>query len=255
VKPAVRRPFVAGNWKLYKTLAESQALVRELSAALPVNTRAEVAVAPVYTALASVRDVLPAGRIALAAQDMHWEPQGAFTGAVGPLHLRDVGAQYVIVGHSERRMLFFEDDAIVNRKALAVLAHGMTPIVCVGETLAEREDGRAVAVVVGQTRAALQGIAADAIGRVVIAYEPVWAIGTGRNALPRDAQEMHAAIRQVVAEAFGASVADGMRILYGGSVKADNAAALLAEPDVDGALVGGASLAAASFCAIVSAAG
>ncbi|HEX7479772.1 MAG TPA: triose-phosphate isomerase [Polyangiales bacterium] len=253
--PAVRRPLIAGNWKLFKTVAESCALVRELASQLPAQTRAEVVVAPVFTALASVKQALAGSVVRLSAQNLYWEPQGAFTGEVGPLQLRDVGCDYVIVGHSERRQIFGESDADVNRKARAVLAHGMAPIVCVGETLAQREAGQAEAVVVTQVTASLAGLSDAELARVVVAYEPVWAIGTGKNAAPSDAQQMHAAIRACVTALHGQTRAGSLRILYGGSVKADNAAALLAQPDVDGALVGGASLAAGSFCAIVAAAG
>ncbi len=249
-----RRPLVAGNWKLFKTGSEAVALVRELGQLLQPAPRAEVAVAPVFTALVTVHDALAGSEIKLAAQDVYWEAQGAFTGEVGPLQLKDVGCHYVIVGHSERRQLFHESDGDVNRKARAVLAHGMAPIVCVGETLVEREAGRATEVVVRQMNAALEGMAESAAARIVIAYEPVWAIGTGRNAAPSDAQQMHAQIRSTFAGRFGQTLASGLRVLYGGSVKADNAAALMAQPDVDGALVGGAALAAASFCAIVRAA-
>lgn len=255
VMGAQRRPLIAGNWKLFKTVAESCALVQELKAQLPAVTRAEVVVAPVFTALASVRAALAGSSVRLSAQNVYWEAQGAFTGEVGPLQLRDVGCDYVIVGHSERRQLFGESDADVGRKARAVLAHGMAPIVCVGETLAEREAGKAEAVVVRQLVAALAGMTDAELANAVVAYEPIWAIGTGKNAAPSDAQHMHAAIRGCVASAHGQSRAASLRVLYGGSVKPDNAAALLGQSDVDGALVGGASLAAGSFCAIVAAAG
>jgi triosephosphate isomerase len=253
-----RRPLVAGNWKLYKTLAESRALASEIREQLGTEAELtngpEVALGPVFTALTTVRDAISGSTLRLAAQDSYWEPQGAFTGQVSAALLADVGCHYVIAGHSERRQLFHESDADVNKKARAVLKHGMAPIVCVGETLTEREAGSAEAVVVRQLSAALADISEPEMARVVIAYEPVWAIGTGKNAQPKDAQEMHATIRAQLSQRFGAKVAAGCRVLYGGSVKPENAAALMAEPDIDGALVGGASLAAASFCAIVRAA-
>lgn len=252
MKPEARRPLVAGNWKLNKNLAESSALARALGEQLTAPA-AEVVVAPVFTALVTVRDAIAGSVLRLGAQDTYWEDHGAFTGEVSAALLADVGCSYVIVGHSERRQLFGEVDGDVNKKARAVLRHAMAPIVCVGETLAERDAGQAQAVVVRQVAAALADLSAVEFGRVVIAYEPVWAIGTGRNAEPSDAQEMHARIRAVARERFGAA-AQALRVLYGGSVKADNAAALMAQPDVDGALVGGAALAAASFCAIVAAA-
>ncbi|MGD8862177.1 MAG: triose-phosphate isomerase [Myxococcales bacterium] len=252
-----RRALVAGNWKLHKTLGEAQTLVRELAEALPAEPAAEVVVAPVFTAIAGVRDALrEAGAKAIqhAAQDVYWEPSGAFTGEVSAPMLADLGCSHVIVGHSERRQLFGERDEDVRRKAAAVLEHDMTPIVCVGETLEQREAGETESVVLGQVRAALQGLDAAGLGRVVTAYEPIWAIGTGRTAAPSDAQEVHAAIRKTVRELGGDALADGMRILYGGSVKPGNAAELMAQPDIDGALVGGASLQAESFAAIVAAA-
>lgn len=254
MKPASRRPLVVGNWKLYKTLAESSSLASQVSAATASLTGVELAIAPVFTALAKVREVLGASSVGLAAQDAYWEAQGAFTGEVSAALLADVGCRYVIVGHSERRQFFGEQDEHVRRKTAAILAAGMIPIVCVGESLAQREAGQTETHVLHQTREALQGLDASAASRVVIAYEPIWAIGTGRNALPQDAQQVHARIRGQVEERYDARLADQMRILYGGSVKPDNARALMLQPDVDGALVGGASLDAASFGAIASAA-
>jgi triosephosphate isomerase len=251
VKPQLRRPLVAGNWKLNKTLAESVEVAQAVVRCIDASGSTEVVIAPVFTALAKVSDVLAGTSVGLAAQDVCWESEGAFTGEVGPLQLVDLGCRYVIVGHSERRQLFGDTDEVVQRKTLAVLRHGLRPIVCVGETLAERDAGQAQAVVIRQLRAALQGVDAEDASQVVIAYEPVWAIGTGRNAQPADAQEMHARVRATLAELFGQPLADGTRVLYGGSVKPDNAKVLLAQPDIDGALVGGASLSADSFCAIV----
>ena len=254
MNPELRRPLVAGNWKLHKTIAESVELAQEVVRCTGVTGATEVVVAPVYTALSRVNDVLAGTIISLAAQDVCWATQGAFTGAVGPVQLLDVGCRYVIVGHSERRQLFGESDDIVQRKVRAVLEHGLRPILCVGETLAERDAGEAETVVVRQLRAALSGLEADGAADIVVAYEPVWAIGTGRNAQPSDAQDMHARIRATLVELFGQTLAERTRVLYGGSVKPDNAKALMAQPDLDGALVGGASLAADSFCAIVAAA-
>jgi triosephosphate isomerase len=248
-----RRPLVAGNWKLHKTLAESAQLAEQVVAGSK-TIAAELAIAPGFIALARVAQVIGSSAVGLAAQNAYWEPQGAFTGEVSLPQLKDVGCRYVILGHSERRQLFGEDDAMVNRKTRAALAYGVAPIVCVGEVLAERESGQAEAVVVRQVKAALADIAADAAAPIVIAYEPVWAIGTGRTAQPSDAQEMHARIRGTVGEALGGAIAEKMRILYGGSVKPDNAKTLLGQPDVDGALVGGASLIADSFLAIGAAA-
>jgi len=249
-----RKPLVAGNWKLYKNLRESTELAQALVQATGAESTPEIAVAPVFTALAKVADVLSGSPIALAAQDVFWEPQGAFTGEVGPLQLSDIGCRYVIVGHSERRQLFGETDEQVGRKVSAVLGHGMAPILCVGETLEEREAGQAEAVVVRQLQAGLRGLDAGQATKIVVAYEPVWAIGTGKTASPRDAQQMHARVRATVAERFGGGLAEQLRVLYGGSVKPDNAAALMAEPDIDGALVGGASLTLDAFSAIISAA-
>jgi triosephosphate isomerase len=250
-----RRSLVAGNWKLHNTVAESTALARELKAKLAGARDVEVAVAPVFTALAAVRHALEGTSIHLAGQNVHWEDKGAFTGEVSAPLLRDVGCSMCIVGHSERRQYFGETDAGVNKKTRALLSHGLVPIVCVGETLAERETGRTTDVVLGQLDGGLAGLSVPDAAKLVVAYEPVWAIGTGRTASPGDAQEVHAAIRARVAERFDAAVAGGMRILYGGSVKPENAADLMSQPDIDGALVGGASLSPASFVPIVQAAG
>jgi triosephosphate isomerase len=251
VNPGARRPLVVGNWKLHKTLGESRALAQavvDATAGLDV----EVAVAPVYTALACVREVVAKTHVGLAAQNAFWEPQGAFTGEVSAALLQDAGCAYVIVGHSERRQLFGETDEQVARKVKAVLERGMTPIVCVGESLAEREAGQTENRVLHQLDAACAGLAVP--GSLVVAYEPIWAIGTGRNALPEDAQAVHARLRSRLAGRFGPALADAVRILYGGSVKPDNARSLLLQTDVDGALVGGASLEAAAFSSIVEAA-
>jgi triosephosphate isomerase len=254
VSTPARRPLVVGNWKLHNTRAESQALaagVAEKSAGL---ANVDLAVAPVFTALDVVGTALAGSAVRLSAQDVYWESRGAFTGEVSAPLLRDAGCTYCIVGHSERRQFFGDSDDHVRRKAAAVLAAGMTPIVCVGESLAQREAGHTEALVLAQLAAALDGLSETQAAAVVVAYEPIWAIGTGRNASPADAQAVHVRIRGAVAQRFGGAVGAGLRILYGGSVKPDNARALLSEPDVDGALVGGASLDLASFVAIAGAA-
>ncbi len=246
----MRTPILAGNWKMHKTVGEA----KELAAALARDAQAsgrEVVVCPPFTALAAVAEVVAGSPVALGAQDMHHEEQGAFTGAISPLMLRDLGCTYVILGHSERRQLFGETDASVNKKVHAALAHGLKPIVCVGETKPERDAGNAQSVVVGQLQGSLAGVDGAQMAQVVIAYEPVWAIGTGDTATPDDAQTMHAAIRATLAELVGEDVAATVRIQYGGSVKPDNVDELMAQPDIDGALVGGAALKADSFLRIV----
>jgi triosephosphate isomerase len=246
-----RRKFVCGNWKMHKTAGEAAALVRELAAGMgEVAGRVQVAVAPPFTALHAVAGALGGTELELAAQDVHWEAQGAFTGAISPPMLADCCCTHCIVGHSERRQLFGETDEGVRRKVRALLAARIRPIVCVGETLQERDEGRTLAVVDRQVRAALAGLGAPELGALTVAYEPVWAIGTGKTATSAQAQEVHAAIRKILRE-LGGSVADEIRIQYGGSVKPENAAELMSQPDVDGALVGGASLKAKDFLAIV----
>ncbi len=250
----MRRPFIAGNWKMHKTVAEALALVRELRGLVSmVRDKVEIAVAPPFTALHPVRQALEGSNVLLAAQNCHWESSGAYTGEISASMLKEVGCSYVIVGHSERRQYFGETDETVNKRIQAVVKAGMLPIVCVGETLAERDGGRTLEVVSRQVKGALAGFASSDVERFVLAYEPVWAIGTGRNATPDQAQEVHAHIRSLLGSAFGAETAARLRIQYGGSVKPENAAELLARPDVDGALVGGASLKAADFAAIVKA--
>jgi triosephosphate isomerase len=244
-----RKKFVCGNWKMFKTRAEAQELVRAL-APLVAGERVQVAVAPPFTALAAAAEALAGTRIELAAQNCHWEAQGAFTGEVSPKMLSDACVTHCIVGHSERRQLFGETDEGVRKKTVALLGAGLLPIVCVGETLAEREAGKTLEVVARQVRGALAGVAAADVARLTLAYEPVWAIGTGKTATTAQAQEVHAAIRNLLRELAGGA-ADEVRIQYGGSVKPDNAAELMAQPDVDGALVGGASLKAADFSQIV----
>lgn len=251
-----RKPLMSGNWKMHLTHLEAIAVVQRLAYSFnDADYRAvDVSVHPAFTALRSVQTVLDADDtpIAVGAQDVYWEAKGPYTGEVSPEMLAKLNVRYVIVGHSERRQIFGETDEAVAKKVRAVLGAGMVPICCVGETLDEREDGQAHARVTGQVRAALGGLDPGALGGMVIAYEPIWAIGTGHNATPADAQEMCAAIRAAVGELGGEGAAASVRIQYGGSVTADNTAALMAEADIDGALVGGASLDAESFARIVT---
>jgi len=251
----MRRPLIAGNWKLHKTVGQSVELARGVLYKLSRDTQVDVFVAPVFTALHAVTEALgDTGRVRVAAQDCYFVDEGAFTGEVSPPLLKDAGCEAVIVGHSERRRLFADTDDVVRRKVGALLSHGLTPIVCVGETLEQREAGETEVVVLGQLDAALEGLDAGSATKLVIAYEPVWAIGTGRTAKPEDAQAVHAAIRARIAERVDERASESIRLLYGGSVKPGNAAELLSQADIDGALVGGASLDAESFCAIIDAA-
>ena len=249
-----RRPrLVAGNWKMHKTSGEGAALARELGTLL-APPGCEIALCPPFTALASVAQALRGGPIHLGAQNLHPEARGAYTGEIAGPMLVDAGCRFVIVGHSERRRWFGEDDALVARKLRAALACGLMPIVCVGETLAEREGGSTAEVLVRQVQAAYDGLDVAAAGATVIAYEPVWAIGTGRVATPAQASEAHAVIRATLDRVVGGGTGAGLAVLYGGSVTGENAAALFAEDQVDGALVGGASLETSSFSRIVMAA-
>jgi triosephosphate isomerase len=245
-----RTPFVCGNWKLHKTVAESLELATAIKNAVGPLRDVEVAVAPVFTALHAVGKRLEGSAVALAAQDCFWEDQGAWTGEVSARLLADVGCKYVIVGHSERRQHFGELDAAVNLKVKAALRHGLGPIVCVGETERERDAGETFGRVGAQLDGSLAGLGEDTAARLTVAYEPVWAIGTGRTATPEQAEEVHRFIRGRLGELLG-SGAEKVRIQYGGSVKPDNAAALLGRPNIDGALVGGASLKADDFLRIV----
>src|SRR5262249_10931933 len=246
-----RIPLLAGNWKMHGTRAEATALAGALAKSVGAVAGREVLIAPPYTALEAARQAIAGTRILLGAQNVHGEPKGAYTGEVSAAMLVEAGCTHVIVGHSERRQDFGETDESVNGRVRGALCEALMPIVCVGETLAEREAGTTLAVIERQVRGGLAGLDAAAIGRCVMAYEPVWAIGTGRTATPAHAEEVHRAIRGLLADLAGAVVADGVRILYGGSVKPDNVDALMAEADIDGALVGGASLDAASFTRIV----
>lgn len=246
-----RRPLIAGNWKMNKTVPEAVALAARLAQTVGDFEQREVLVAPPFTALLEVHRALAGSRVLLAAQNMHAEDAGAFTGEVSPVMLLSAGCTHVILGHSERRQLFGETDESVNCKALQAVRKGLRPIVCVGETLAEREAGRARAVVETQLKAGLNSLTREDLSRIILAYEPVWAIGTGRTATPAQAQSMHAFIRSVLTELYDSQMAGSLRLLYGGSVKPDNISALMAESDIDGALVGGASLKADDFVRIV----
>lgn len=246
-----RTPILAGNWKMHGARAEAVALAGALAKSVGNVKGREVVVAPPYTSLGPVQPLLANTVIKLAAQNVHWEPKGAFTGEISVSMLREAGCSHVIIGHSERRQLFGETNETVNRRLHAALGGGLVPIVCVGETLAEREADATTAVIARQIETAFQGVRSDQVAKCVIAYEPVWAIGTGRTATPGQAQEVHHAIRRQLIGLASETTADTVRILYGGSVKPDNIDALMMEPDIDGALVGGASLDAAGFARIV----
>jgi triosephosphate isomerase (TIM) len=247
----MRIPFIAGNWKMFKTVHETSVFVNELRSLVKDVADVEIVVAPPFTAVHAAAEAARSANIGVAAQDLYWEREGAFTGEVSAPMIKEAGAKYVIIGHSERRRLFGETDATVNRKIVAALAAGLTPIVCVGETLEERERSETLAVLDRQIKGGLDTLTADRISDLVIAYEPVWAIGTGRTATAAQAQESHAHIRTRLRQWFGGDAAERCRVIYGGSVKPDNIRELTAEPDVDGALVGGASLEVKSFGDIV----
>ena len=252
---AERKPIISGNWKMHHNHFEAIQTVQKLHYRLDGDDHSsvEVTVHPPFTDLRSVQTIIEADKmkLGLGAQNCHWEDKGAFTGEVAPPMLAKLDVGWVIVGHSERRELFGETDDTVNKKVKAVIANGMVPIMCCGETLDEREQNMAEAKVEGQLREGLAGLSGAAAGKLVVAYEPIWAIGTGRTATSEDAQAMCAKVRSVVADVFGADAAAAVRIQYGGSVKPGNIAELMAQPDIDGALVGGASLDADEFAAIV----
>ena len=250
----MRRGFIAGNWKMFKTGREAVTHVTELRGALREVADVEIVVAPPFTAVHAVAEAAAGSNIGVSAQNLHWEREGAFTGEVSAGMLREAGASHVIIGHSERRTLFGETNLTVNKKIGAALTSQLTPIVCVGETLQQRDANQTNSVLDEQIREGLDGFTAEQLSTMVVAYEPVWAIGTGRNATPEQAQSAHAHIRSRLKQWFGVEMAERCRILYGGSVKPDNAASLMAQTDVDGALVGGASLDVKSFVAIVRAA-
>ena len=246
-----RVPVIAGNWKMYGTRSEATALAGAVAASVGQLQDREVVLAPPFTALETVAAAITGSRIRLAAQNVHWEPKGAFTGEISVAMLREAGCTHVVIGHSERRQYFGETNETVARRLRAALAGGLVPIVCVGETLAEREADATLAVIERQISTALDGVSHADVAGSLIAYEPVWAIGTGRNATPGQAQEVHHAIRRQLIGITSETISERVRILYGGSVKPDNCDALMAEPDIDGALVGGASLDAGGFARIV----
>ncbi|MGC1341179.1 MAG: triose-phosphate isomerase [Candidatus Binataceae bacterium] len=254
----MRRLMLAGNWKMNLTAVEARALIAAIRADIDRDAAAlardrDIMLAPAAVMIPAAAQALAGSLIALGAQNMHYQDKGAFTGEVSPPMLLAFGVTHVILGHSERRHIFHEDDELVNRKMLSALKHRMIPIMCVGETQEEHDGGRALEVVMRQLQGGLAGVPAEHAARIVIAYEPIWAIGTGRTATPEQAQTVHAAIRQAVGDMHGRQNAEAMRILYGGSVTAENVDSLLSKPDIDGALVGGASLKADSFARIVRA--
>jgi triosephosphate isomerase len=248
----MRTPFIAANWKMYKTVQEAVAFIKEFRSLAKDVHDVEIVVAPPFTALRAVAEAAHGSTIGIAGQNLHWEREGAFTGETSAGMLKEAGAEYVIIGHSERRRLFGDTDQTVNRKLVAALGAQLTPIVCIGETLEERDAGRTLDVLDRQIKQGLDGLSGDQIAASVVAYEPVWAIGTGRNATPAQAGEAHAHIRARLRQWFGGAAADQCHILYGGSVKPDNIRELASLEDVDGALVGGASLDVRSFLEIVT---
>ena len=248
----MRTPFIAGNWKMFKTVADTVKYVKELRGLVKDVDGVEIVLAPPFTALYAAAEALRNSNVGVAGQDLHWEREGAFTGEVSAPMVREAGAEYVIVGHSERRTLFGETDDAVNRKTNAAIAAGLIPIVCIGETLDQRDRSETLDVLDRQIKQGLDGLTGQQISGLVIAYEPVWAIGTGRNATPAQAQDAHAHIRTRLVQWFGAEAAELCHVIYGGSVKPENARDLVSQPDVDGALVGGASLDVRAFLEIVT---
>ncbi|MDD5236314.1 MAG: triose-phosphate isomerase [Candidatus Omnitrophica bacterium] len=252
----MRKPIIAGNWKMYKTISQAIELSNGLKRELYKldQEKIDIVLCPVFTALSEVAEVLIGSNMQLGAQDLYWEDEGAFTGEVSGLFLKDAGAKYVIIGHSERRQFFHETNESVNKKLKAALKHGLTPIVCVGENLSEREKNKTFDVIRDHVENGLKDITPEEASKLVIAYEPVWAIGTGKTATPGQAQEVQKFIRDLLGKMYNNAVAEAIRIQYGGSVKPENAAELMKQPDIDGALVGGASLKVDSFTAIVKSA-
>jgi len=248
----MRTPFIAANWKMYKTVADAVFFAKQFRAAVKDVVDVEIVIAPPFIAVHAVAEALRNSNIGVAAQDMYWEREGAFTGEVSAGMIKEAGAEHVIIGHSERRRLFGETDAFVNRKLVAAYAAALWPIVCIGETLEERERDQTTAVLDHQLKFGLDALSADQVGDLVIAYEPVWAIGTGKTATAAQAQEAHHHIRGRLRQWFGADAAEKCHVIYGGSVKPDNIAELMREPDVDGGLVGGASLEVKGFSDIVT---
>ena len=247
----MRHPFIAGNWKMFKTVQETVFYVKEFRSLVKDIEGVEIVLAPPFTAVHAAAEAARNSNVGIAAQDVYWEREGAFTGQVSAGMVREAGADYVIIGHSERRTLFGETDETVNRKVGAAIAAGLVPIVCIGERLEERERGDTLSVLDRQIKGAFDAVTGEQIGALVVAYEPVWAIGTGRTATAAQAQEAHAHVRQRLRQWFGATAADECHVIYGGSVKPENARELISQPDVDGALVGGASLDVNAFTEIV----
>lgn len=247
----MRRLLIAGNWKMYKTINEAIELTSGLKRELYDRADVDIVVCPPFTALSEMNEIIRDSNIGLGAQDVFWEEKGAYTGEVSPEMLKDAGCNFVIIGHSERRQHFHETNETVNKKIKAALRVGLNPIVCVGERLEERENGSTFGVISDHLNGALEGLGAEEVSRIIIAYEPVWAIGTGKNATPEQAEEVHRFIRKRIKENYDDNLAQNLRILYGGSVKPDNISELIKEEDIDGALVGGASLDLASFVEIV----
>ena len=250
----MRKVIIAGNWKLNKTSHEAMVLVEELKREILDIEGVDIVVCPPFTALDEISDIVTDTNIALGAQNVFWLDSGAFTGEVSAPMLKDLGVKYVIIGHSERRQFFGETNETVNKRIRAALAHGLIPIVCVGENLAERESNKTFDIIKNHCEGSLANLTSDEMKKIVLAYEPVWAIGTGKTATPEQAQEVHAYIRQLLSKLFGADVAQSVRIQYGGSVTPENISILIAKADIDGALVGGASLKAPSFAAIIKSA-
>jgi len=247
----MRRPLIAGNFKMFKTVVETVSYASDLRVLITDVKGVDIAIAPPFTSVAAAVDAVKGSAIEVGAQNMHWERDGAFTGEISAAMIRETGARYVIVGHSERRTLFGDTNETVNKKTHAALTAGLVPIVCIGETLDERDRNETMAVLDRQIKESLDRVTGEQLSGMVLAYEPVWAIGTGRNATPAQAGEAHFHIRQRLRQWFGLDASERCRVLYGGSVKPDNIARLIAEPDVDGALVGGASLDPKSFFAII----
>lgn len=247
-----RIPLIAGNWKMHCTTAEAVKLSRAFADSCKDLSDREVMIAPPFTVLAAVAEGVAGSPVKVGAQNVAWRKEGAYTGEISPVMLQDAGVDMVIVGHSERRHIFGEDDAMINQRLLGAIEYGLIPILCVGETLEEREEEITFSVIEEQVRRGLMGVEPEQISRVVVAYEPVWAIGTGKTASKEQAQEVHAYIRKVLADLYEKKLADEIRILYGGSVKPENVDSLMAQPDIDGALVGGAALKSESFDRIIN---
>ncbi len=248
----LRLPIIAGNWKMFKTVSEARTLVSGLAEKLAEVKGVEIVVCPPFTALFPVTELLTNSNIAVGAQDLFWEEEGAFTGEVSPVMLKELGCKYVIIGHSERRQYFGETDEQVNKKVKAAFKHGLNPIICVGETLEQHDAGKTGTIVASQVEKALSGIEEENIPKIVIAYEPIWAIGTGRSSTGEDANQVIALIRQSIAQSFREDLAAKVRIQYGGSVKTNNIKEFMSQPEIDGALVGGASLKVDSFTSIIN---